>query len=112
MINLDNKKFKTISNSENGALSKDFIFHYKQKGNILTCLYKGGDIVEGQLLGIIAEDNTIKMSYHQINKKDEINTGICFSNILVQSNGKIKIEENWQWTSGDQSKGFSVLEEI
>jgi hypothetical protein len=27
-------------------------------------------------------------------------------------NGKIRLYEEWQWTSGDQSKGSSILEEI
>ena len=111
MINLNNKKFRAISNTDNGELSKDFIFHYKQTGNVLTCLYKGEEIVEGQLLGVILEDNSINIRYQQINIKGEIRTGICQSKIIVQASGKIRIEENWQWTSGNKSKGFSVLEE-
>jgi hypothetical protein len=27
-------------------------------------------------------------------------------------NGKIRLHEKWQWTSGDGSKGESILEEI
>ncbi len=111
MINLNNKQFKTVANTENGDIPSDFIFLYKQTGNVLTCSYKCGDIVKGNLLGIVMQNDTIEMSYHQINKKGEIKTGVCTSKIIMQDNGKIRIEESWQWTNGDKSKGSSVLEE-
>ena len=39
-------------------------------------------------------------------------TGICISKPEMTSTGKIRLYENWQWTSGDKSKGHSILEEI
>ena len=102
MINLNNKKFKTISNSENGELATDFVFHYQQRDTILTCSYKGVNIIEGHLLGIVSENNTINITYHQVNNLGKLKTGTCHSKIVIQSSGKIRIEENWQWTSGDK----------
>ena len=52
------------------------------------------------------------MSYHQINKQNEIMTGICFSIPEILSDGKIRLHEKWTWTSGDKSEGYSVIEEI
>ena len=52
------------------------------------------------------------MAYHQISKNDEIMTGVCISKPEVLKNGKIRLYENWQWTSGNKSKGTSILEEI
>jgi hypothetical protein len=39
-------------------------------------------------------------------------TGICTSTPEVLENKKIILHEKWQWTSGDMSKGESVIEEI
>ena len=39
-------------------------------------------------------------------------TGICVSKPKIMPNGKIHLHEIWQWTSGDKSKGESVLEEL
>ena len=39
-------------------------------------------------------------------------TGICFSKPEIMENGKIRLYETWEWTSGDNSKGNSILEEI
>ena len=39
-------------------------------------------------------------------------TGTCFSKPENMENGKIRLYEAWEWTSGDKSKGNSILEEI
>ena len=40
-----------------------------------------------------------------MNQNMQIKTGKCHSVPTVQENGKIKLYEQWQWTSGDYSKG-------
>ena len=112
MINYNNKSFRPISSSENSETTSDTIFVYKQKGNILTSTYKGGNIIEGHLIGLVSNDGTINMRYHQINKNGELMTGICTSKPEIDSNGKIKLYESWEWTSGDKSKGTSILKEV
>lgn len=111
-MNYHDKKFRPISNTENGETSEETIFHYQQEGNILTCTYSGGQIITGQLIGLVDSNGKIDMRYHQVNNQGELMTGICKSIPEILSNGKIRLHETWQWTSGDQSKGNSVLEEI
>lgn len=112
MINYNNKSFKVQQNSENGESSTDTIFLYKQEGNILSSTYKGGLIKFGQLIGLVEDSGIINMRYHQINLNNEIMTGICVSKPEILQNGKIRLYEEWQWTSGDNSKGISIIEEI
>lgn len=112
MINYNNKSFRPISSTENSETTSDTVFLYKQNGNILTSTYKGGHIIEGQLIGLVADDGIITMNYHQINAKGELMSGICTSKPEIDSDGKIKLHESWEWTSGDKSKGTSVLKEI
>ena len=111
MINYNNRVFTPVSNSENGETSPDTIFHYKQNGNILTAEYSGGKIMYGHLLGIVDNSGNIDMRYHQVNIQGEIMTGICRSTPEILENGKIRLHENWQWTSGDHSTGNSIIEE-
>ncbi len=111
-MNYHNKYFRPVSNTENGETSADTIFHYQQEGNILTSSYQGGQIQSGHLIGIVDEQGHIDMRYHQVNTHGELMTGICHSRPEIQSNGKIRLYETWQWTSGDQSQGESILEEI
>ncbi|MBK8623131.1 MAG: n-acetylglutamate synthase [Saprospiraceae bacterium] len=111
MIDYNNKIFRPVSNTENGETSNETVFLYKQMGNILTSEYSGGKIVKGHLIGLVNEKGEIDMKYHQVNDKGELMTGICTSKPEILTNGKIRLHESWEWTSGDKSKGQSIIEE-
>jgi len=112
MINYHNKTFRPIQNSENGETSGETIFLYRQEGNILMAAYSGGKIIKGQLIGLVDQDGNIDMRYHQVNIFGELMTGVCKSTPEIMPNGKIRLHENWEWTSGDKSSGNSVIEEL
>lgn len=111
-VNYNNLKFRPVSNSSNGDVSTEMIFHYHQTGAILTCSYEGHNIIKGQLMGLVDEEGSIQMRYHQVNNRGVLMTGTCSSKPERMENGKIRLREEWQWTSGDKSKGNSVLEEV
>jgi hypothetical protein len=111
-MNYNNKRFSPVENSENGETSAETIFEYKQHGNILTSEYSGGEIVSGHLIGLVDDQGNIEMRYHQVNTKGELMTGICFSTPEITPSGKIRLYEEWKWTSGDKSSGKSILEEL
>lgn len=111
MINYNGKIFRPISNTENGETSSETIFHYKQIDNVLTSEYSGGQIKNGHLIGLVDNEGNIEMRYHQVNDKGELMTGICQSKPEILENGKIRLHESWEWTSGNKSKGQSIIEE-
>lgn len=111
-MNYNNRRFRPVSNTENGETSGETIFLYQQEGNILTAKYAGGNIVSGHLIGLVDEIGRIDMRYHQVNTRGELMTGICRSTPEILPNGKIRLHESWEWTSGDRSKGASVIEEV
>jgi hypothetical protein len=112
MINYHNKKFRSAGNTANGEVTNETIFHYLQEGNIVSATYSGGNIVSGQLIALVEEEGRLNMRYQHVNDKGEVMTGICLSTPELMPDGKIRLHESWQWTSGDQSKGQSVIEEI
>lgn len=112
MINYDGKKFRAILNSENGEVSEDLIFEYRQIGDLLSCHYSGTQIRKGFLLGIVSPSGVIEMTYQQVNFQNELRTGKCISTPEVMKNGRICLHEVWEWTNGDLSSGYSLLEEI
>jgi len=112
LINYHNKSFRPTSSSENSDTTSDTVFLYKQNGRILTSHYTGKHIIEGHLIGLVDANGVISMRYHHINTDGELMTGICTSTPEIDDNGKIKLHERWEWTSGNQSKGYSILEEI
>lgn len=112
MINYDGRRFRAVQNTENGETSAETIFLYKQIGQVLTSQYVGGRIVSGHLIGLVDAEGRIDMCYHQVNDKGELMTGICRSIPEVLANGKVRLHETWQWTSGDRSLGTSIIEEF
>jgi len=111
-INYDNRVFKSVQNSETGEVSSETRFYYHQKDDLIWANYEGGEIVFGNLIAKILEDNSLEMRYQHINKKGELMTGKCVSTPEIRANGKIRLHEKWQWTSGDFSVGESIIEEI
>lgn len=111
-INYDNRIFKSVQNSETGEVSGETTFYYHQKENLVWAEYSGGEIVFGNLIAKVLEDDSLEMRYQHLNKKSELMTGKCFSKPEILENDKIRLHEKWQWTSGDFSKGESVVEEI
>ena len=111
-FNYNNKCFRTVENTENGETTSETVFHYKQEEHILTSTYSGGKVTKGHLIGLVDKNGNIEMRYHQINTEGVLMTGICFSKPEFLPNGKIRLHERWEWTSGDRSKGKSVLEEV
>ncbi len=110
-INLDNKKFKPLSNSENGEVSDSTIFHYHQKDKMIWAEYSGGDILKGFLIGKVI-DQSLEFSYLHLNQNLEIMTGKCKSQPELNESGKVQLYEDWQWTCKDFSKGTSTLIEV
>lgn len=111
-INYDGRRFSSVKNSATGEVGSDTIFHYHQSGNIVTAEYSGGEIVGGHLIAICDEHGSLDMRYHHVNTRGELMTGVCTSMPELLPDGRIRLHEKWQWTSGDNSKGESVIEEV
>jgi hypothetical protein len=111
-MNYDNKTFRPVSNTGNGEVSNETVFHYRQTSNIVTAEYSGGSIVKGHLIALVDENGCLDMRYLQVNDKGELQTGVCHSQPEILSDGRIRLHETWQWTSGDGSAGTSIVEEV
>jgi hypothetical protein len=110
VINYDGRIFRPVSN-ENGEVGADTVFVYRQTGRIVTSTYSGGSVQIGHLLGLVDDEGRIEMSYHQVNTAGELRTGVCRSIPEVLPDGRLRLHEEWRWTSGDGSSGRSVIEE-
>lgn len=111
MINYNNRIFAVVSNSENGILDPDTTFAYHQDERVVSCIYISKQVIKGHLLALVGDNGELDMRYHQVNRDGEIMTGTCFSTPEILPDGRIRLHENWKWTSGDYSEGSSILEE-
>ena len=74
--------------------------------------YSGGEIARGQLIAICGDDGVLDMRYQHINMRGQLMTGICRSTPEILPDGRLRLHEQWQWTSGDRSSGESVIDEV
>ncbi|MBD0404580.1 n-acetylglutamate synthase [Flammeovirga sp. EKP202] len=111
-INYHNKRFKALSNSENGEVDSETFFHYRQGGDVIWATYYGTNIRMGTITGIVKEDSSLEFTYQHVNTNDEIMTGKCTSIPERQSNGSLILKETWEWTCKDFSKGTSEIIEL
>lgn len=42
----------------------------------------------------------------------QLHSGYCKSVPEILADGRIRLHEEWQWTSGDNTNGKSIIEEI
>ncbi len=108
---LDGKVFRSVSNSGNGEVGAQTRFHYRQTGNVVTATYEGGDIVSGHLIAKVQPNGQLDRRYHHLNAKGELMLGTCVSTPRLLPDGRLRISEEWQWLSGDRSRGHSEIEE-
>lgn len=111
-MNLNNLVLRSADNTDNGEVSEDTLFHYRQNGDIISATYQGGNILQGQLIGKMFADHHLEFVYQHINTVGEIMTGQCKSYPEINQDGKLMLREFWQWTCKDQSKGQSLLIEL
>ena len=110
-INYNGKVFIPQRNTENGEVNEETIFCYFQENNLFWAEYSGGDVLKGHMIGTVDESGELDFHYQHLNKDRQIRIGKCHSIPYIMENGKIALQEKWQWLNGDLSCGESVVVE-
>lgn len=111
-IDLDGRRFRTVRNSDAGESSSQTVFHYRQKGSVVWATYRGGDVAFGTLLARADGAGRLDMVYQHLNKNGDFRSGRCRARTEVLPDGRYRLHETWEWTSGAAGKGSSVTEEV
>lgn len=110
-INYDSKIFIPQRNTENGEVDEKTIFYYFQENDLFWAEYRGGDVLKGHMIGTVAENGELDFHYQHLNKDRQVRIGKCHSIPYILENGKIVLQEKWQWLNGDLSSGESMVVE-
>ena len=111
-INYNDRKFRSITTSNNGDVDGQTIFHYRQQEDILWATYSGGTVRWGTMTGLVKPNGDLVFNYQHVNVENQLRTGICTSVVSINDKGKIQLQESWTWTNGDLSSGQSLVEEL
>lgn len=111
-ISYNERIFRSVNNTPNGEVDGQTLFHYYQREQIVWATYQGGSIQWGTLIAKVDAAGRLEMRYQHINTSGELMTGECLSTPEILPDGRIRLHEKWQWTSGDRSAGESMVDEI
>lgn len=111
-INYNGRKFSVVQNSSEGDVDTKTVFHYHQQDMYLWGHYFGAKVEAGVILGKVLDDSILDFRYWHYDQEGNLKQGKCRSTPTILEDGRIRLTEEWQWTSGIQAKGSSIIEEI
>ena len=111
-ISYDGRRFRSVENSETGEVGPETVFGYRQSGSVVSAAYEGGDVRLGTLVATVDGEGNLDARYGHVNASGRLMTGECRTTPEVLPDGRLRLHEEWRWTSGDRSSGTSVVEEI
>ncbi|MFE9437787.1 hypothetical protein ACFYO2_02015 [Streptomyces sp. NPDC006602] len=85
-------------------------FAYHEKDGEIWAEYAGGDVVRGYLVGT-REGDRLDFRYVQLKEDGTTSSGHCASTVVELSDGRVRLEETWEWES-QSGRGASVVEQL
>jgi len=111
-VDYDGRRFRPVENSGTGEVGPETVFDYRQDGDVVSATYGGGGVRSGVLIATVDGEGNLDARYGHVNASGGLMTGECRTTPEVLPNGRLRLHEEWRWTSGDGSSGRSIVEEI
>lgn len=110
-ISLHDRRFIATDNPH-GVSGADTVFHYRVDGPVITATYRGGRIREGQIIGQATSADTVALLYHCFTQDGELLAGQAMGRVSVGEAGRVELDLDWSWLTGDRSGGHSHYVEL
>ncbi|GGN69813.1 hypothetical protein GCM10011579_044440 [Streptomyces albiflavescens] len=106
---LDGLVLAPVADQAPGQVGTRTRFTYHEKDGEIWADYAGGDVVRGHLVGTRKGDR-LDFRYVQLKRDGSTASGHCVSRVVELPDGRVRLEETWEWESQTGS-GTSVVEE-
>ena len=93
-----------------GEANAETTFEYHEQGDLIWARYEGGTVRLGYLVGI-REGSQLEFRYSHVNMSGETANGRCSTTVSLLPDGRIRLEEDWEWES-KPGAGTSTVEEV
>ncbi|WP_327428067.1 hypothetical protein [Streptomyces sp. NBC_01236] len=107
---LDGLVLAPVADQAPGQVGTRTRFTYYEKDGEIWAEYAGGDVIRGHLLGT-RQDDRLDFRYVQLKRDGSTSSGHCVSLVVELPDGRVRLEETWEWESQTGS-GTSVVEQI
>jgi hypothetical protein len=111
-VRYDGRRFRSVENSSTGEVGPKTVFDYRQEDDLVWATYRGGAVRFGTLVATADAKGRLDARYGHVNLEGELMTGEGRTTPERLPDGRLRLHEEWRWTSGDLSSGTSVVEEI
>jgi hypothetical protein len=107
---LDGLVLAPVADQAPGQVGTRTRFTYHEQDGRVWAEYAGGDVVRGHLVGTRVGDR-LDFRYVQLKRDGTTASGHCLTDVVLLEDGRVRLEESWEWESGEGS-GTSVVEEL
>ena len=111
-VDYGGRRFRSVENSASGEVGPKTVFAYSQDGEVVSATYEGGGVRSGVLIATVDGEGNLDARYAHVNASGGLMTGECRTTPERLPDGRLRLHEEWRWTSGDESSGRSVVEEM
>ena len=106
-MNLVGKTFRAVTNSKGGTINTKTTMTFVSENGPLIGVYSGGAIDSGSVIARRTGELTIEMLYHCLTVAGELQAGRASGRFETAVGEQLLMHLDWQWLTGDQSKGQS-----
>jgi hypothetical protein len=106
-MNLTNTTFRALSNSHHGTTNTETEMRFTSDDDIVIGEYSGGAVVAGHVIGKHLGESGMELLYHSVNTGGVIQAGQAHARFALDGEGRMHMYLDWQWLTGDRSKGQS-----
>ncbi|QIQ05190.1 hypothetical protein [Streptomyces liangshanensis] len=107
---LDGLVLAPVADQAPGQVGTRTRFTYHERDGRIWAAYEGGDVERGYLVGT-REGDRLDFRYVQLKRDGGTSAGHCVSLVVDLPDGRVRLEETWEWESREGS-GTSVVEEL
>jgi hypothetical protein len=107
---LHGRRFRAVEDVEGGDVGPATVFDYSEADGVIQASYSGGNVIRGFLVGT-RDGDELDFRYAQLRADGTTAGGHCHSVIGREPDGRLRLDETWQWES-EPGHGTSAVEEI
>lgn len=103
---LDGRRFQDVSSPDAPIAT------YRVQGNRLSGQFQSESVPVGYVGGHVTDDGKVNFAYLSVNDAGEITVGVCSSEIVIDDDGRIRLEETFLRYLPQRLRGTSTLLEV
>lgn len=107
---LDGVRMTVAESEAQSVVNASTVFTFEQRGNVVSARYRGGEVVDGYLIGHL-EGWLLHFRYVQADRSGRLDSGVSEGVLDRLADGRLRLIEHYQWLTRPE-RGTNTFEEI